>query len=51
MSLGPYALTLSYILAKAKSNSKNKFAYRGMRIPKKVFAEQFGKHELNNSED
>jgi hypothetical protein len=28
MSLGPYALTLSYILAKAKSNSKNKFAYR-----------------------
>ena len=33
MTLGPYALVLSYILTKAKSNSKDLFVYRGMRLP------------------
>ena len=44
MSLGPYALALSYILTNAKSNSNSKvqFVYRGLRIPKQVFVEQFG---------
>ena len=34
MSLGPYALALSYILIKAKSKSEVQFVYRGMRIRK-----------------
>jgi len=34
MSLGPYALVLSYILLKAESDSKVQFVYRGLRIPK-----------------
>ena len=34
MSLGPYALVLSYILAKAESNSQVQFVYRGLKIPK-----------------
>ena len=52
MTLGPYALALSYILAKIKSNSQVKFVYRGMRIPKSVFAEQFGyeKDRINNTD-
>ena len=35
MTLGPYALCLSYILAKAKStkNSEVKYVYRGMIMP------------------
>ena len=45
MTLGPYALALSYILTKAKPDSEVLFVYRGMRIPKKVFAEQFGYEE------
>ena len=34
MSLGPYALALSYILSKSKPKSKSEvqFVYRGMRI-------------------
>ncbi len=47
MTLGPYALALSYILTKAKSNSKVQFVYRGMRIPRQVFAEQFGYDEVD----
>jgi len=47
MTLGPYALALSYILTKAKSNSQNMIVYRGMRISKEVFADQFG-HDDDN---
>ena len=44
MTLGPYASVLSYILTKAKSktNSEVQFTYRGLRIPRQVFADQFG---------
>ena len=42
MTLGPYAFALSYILTKAKSKSKVQFFYRGMRIPRRFSAEQFG---------
>ena len=47
MSLGPYALALSYILAKAKSQKKleAKFVYRGMKMFRKDFYEQFGEEE------
>ena len=53
MTLGPYALALSYILTKAKSDSLVFIAYRGMRIPKKVFATQFGYENegINNSDE
>ena len=34
MTLGPYALALSYILTKARSKSNAQFVYRGMRIQK-----------------
>ena len=36
MTLGPYALVLSYILSSAeyKDNTESIFVYRGMRIPK-----------------
>ncbi len=39
MSLGPYALTLTYILAKAKSKKVKelKFVYRGMKMFRKDF--------------
>jgi hypothetical protein len=50
MTLGPYALVLSYILSRA-DYSKNKekiFVYRGMRIPKELFREQYGRN-LNAS--
>ena len=41
ITLGPYALVLSFILLKAKQSKKSKvdFVYRGMRIPKKLFEE------------
>jgi len=41
MTLGPYALVLSFILLKRKSSQKSKvnFVYRGMYIPKKLFDE------------
>ena len=53
MTLGPYALALSYILTKAKSNSKVQFVYRGMRIPRQVFASQFcyEQNAINISKD
>ncbi len=52
MTLGPYALALSYILTKANSISEVLFVYKGMRIPKKVFAEQFGyENEVINNSD
>ena len=39
MSLGPYALTLTYILAKAKSQKikEVKFVYRGLKMFRKDF--------------
>ena len=39
MTLGPYALVLSYILSSADYSTKNEkiFVYRGMRMPKQVF--------------
>ena len=48
MSLGPYALTLSYILAKAKSqkNIEVKFVYRGLKMFRKDFYEQFGEDNV-----
>ena len=47
MSLGPYAMTLSYILAKAKSqkNLEAKFVYRGMKMFRKDFYKQFGEED------
>ena len=55
MSLGPYALCLSFILANARSdfNQFVKYVYRGMRIPRTIFIEQFGHdddQEINYSE-
>jgi hypothetical protein len=32
MTLGPYALALSYILTKAKSSSKPEFVYKGLKM-------------------
>ena len=39
ITLGPYALVLSFILLKRKSSQKSKvnFVYRGMYISKKLF--------------
>ena len=34
MTLGPYALALSYILTQSKASSNIQFVYRGMRIPR-----------------
>ena len=47
ISLGPYALALSYILAKAKSKKslEAKFVYRGIKMFRKDFDEQFGEEE------
>jgi hypothetical protein len=44
MTLGPYALVLSYILSKTDYSeiSEKIFVYRGMRITKQLFKEQFG---------
>ena len=41
ITLGPYALALSFILLKAKTFKKSKvdFVYRGMIIPRKLFEE------------
>ena len=43
MTLGPYALCLSYILTKAKDkkNSKIKFVYRGMIMEQRLFEDQY----------
>jgi hypothetical protein len=51
MTLGPYALVLSYILSSAdyRKISEKIFVYRGMRIPKKLFKEQFG-HQTDENE-
>ena len=54
MTLGPYALVLSYILSRADYSKKKEkiFVYRGMRIPKKLFKEQYGHipNDINSDE-
>jgi hypothetical protein len=41
MTLGPYALVLSYILSSADYSNINEkiFVYRGVRMPKQLFRE------------
>ena len=53
LTLGPYALVLSYILSKTdySKKSENIFVYRGMRITKKLFKEQFGYKSKEQSEN
>ena len=44
MTLGPYALVLSYILSSTnyKDKAEKIFVYRGMRMSKKLFKDQYG---------
>ena len=51
MTLGPYALALSYILTKAKSKFKPEYVYKGLKMSRQVFNEQFGNdiHEINKT--
>ena len=44
MTLGPYALVLSYILSSVdyKDKSEKIFVYRGIRMPKQFFRDQYG---------
>jgi len=52
MTLGPYALVLSYILSSTNYKDKDEkiFVYRGMRMSKKLFKDQYGhRTALNKS--
>ena len=53
MTLGPYALVLSYILSNTDNRNKPDkiYVYRGMRISKQLFREQYGYlPQINHSE-
>ena len=50
MTLGPYALVLSYILSSADYSNRSEkiFVYRGMRMPKQLFRDQYGHQTAEN---
>ena len=53
MTLGPYALVLSYILSSADYSNypKQLFVYRGMRMSKQLFRDQYGRiNAVNDSQ-